>query len=295
MHIYQTTTSQSTSPNVLRVTMKSLLLIGLIVALVHAEESQMALTGSDEIQLVYMPKDDGPLYGQPGTETKLVFHLKNNGDSAAFGIEQTSNRGSEMIGEFVRDISAQANTVATILINNLRVPNLPAGTEIELTVTAKRRVSTVSSSLNTVSRTVIFTIGDPLSDNQQPKISIAMSGECKYLKNDTLCANSQWQAEFEVEDETSGLVTLTAKAAGRDSYQHPVTYRHPNFKIGTKDDVILYTEVSCCVGGVTIEATDAQGNQITKDFIYGVNESSGLLISSLLMAFISFKVAYDNL
>ena len=46
-------------------------------------------------------------------------------------------------------------------------------------------------------------------------------------------------------------------------------YSHNNFEIGTKDNVRVSTEVSCCISSVSLRAVDLTGEEYNSDFMEG--------------------------
>ena len=46
-------------------------------------------------------------------------------------------------------------------------------------------------------------------------------------------------------------------------------YSHNNFEIGTKDNVKVSTEVSCCITMVSLRAVDLTGEEYNSDFMEG--------------------------
>ena len=46
-------------------------------------------------------------------------------------------------------------------------------------------------------------------------------------------------------------------------------YSHDNFEIGTKDNVRVSTEVSCCITSVGLRAVDLTGEEYNSDFMEG--------------------------
>ena len=48
-----------------------------------------------------------------------------------------------------------------------------------------------------------------------------------------------------------------------------VDYSHNNFEIGTKDNVGVSTEVSCCITSVSLRAVDLTGEEYNNDFMEG--------------------------
>ena len=48
-----------------------------------------------------------------------------------------------------------------------------------------------------------------------------------------------------------------------------VDYSHNNFEIGTKDNVGVSTEVSCCITSVSLRAVDLTGEEYNSDFMEG--------------------------
>ena len=46
-------------------------------------------------------------------------------------------------------------------------------------------------------------------------------------------------------------------------------YSHTNFEIGTKDNVKVSTEVSCCITSVGLRAVDLTGEEYNSDFMEG--------------------------
>ncbi|XP_059096926.1 uncharacterized protein LOC131891395 isoform X2 [Tigriopus californicus] len=251
------------------------------------------IKSSDELELTYKPQEDHPLFGNPGSTTKLMFQLKNNGADGLFSVSTTSSISPEMLGESVSEINVPNGRVGTVLINNIQIPN-KSGTRVTLGVNLRRVSPGITNVMQSVSRTVIFTIGEAPSDQDQPEIERGVTSECSVPKNDTRCENYKWHAEFEVQDEGVGLQSLNIQSMGRDPYTIPIFYKYENFDIGTTDDVALITDVSCCVEGVSITATDLKGNQVTKDFVNGGN---GAISASAPFAIllIALSIAFSSL
>ncbi|XP_046386484.1 uncharacterized protein LOC124156167 [Ischnura elegans] len=101
-------------------------------------------------------------------------------------------------------------------------------------------------------RSAAITIGQMESDTWRPSCSYTITQSCKDAQDTWKCQSAFWAAEVTVQDDESGLLKISAKP--------PIGVRYNSFYAGTKEEVKVYLQSSCCEKVIEITAVDLQGN-----------------------------------
>lgn len=247
-----------------------------------AEEAPTGMdtvSSGDKLHLSYVPHVQSRLFGMPGSTARIQVKLKNKGfEGGIFKIEVISSN-ADFRGDYPPVVEVGGRSESTIDIAQLIVPDVAEGTVIKMTVRATRRSEMNKSpayGADIVEVILRFTVGKEPGDEEKPKVSSEYGSGCTVSANNTEeCDQQKWHMKFNVKDTGSGLSSVSVRRPiATESLKYPMDYSHNNFEIGTKDNVRVSTEVSCCITSVSLRAVDLTGEEYNSDFMEGAGAGS---------------------
>jgi hypothetical protein len=281
-----------------------LLAFAVVFALAAAEDAPDGwdtTKSTDQLHLTFIPHTGAKLNGIAGTTHRLQLNFKNGGAERGGFVVNVMSSNPEFAGDYPKFLDVDSNEQRTIDITGLEVPSdAQDGTIYKITVNVKRGsldggMSSASMyGVDLVQTVMLFTVGGPPTDTTKPEVQADYGEDCTVMANDTMCDQHQWYMTFDVQDEESGLNSVSVRGMGRESLQYrvgrDVFFSHPNFEIGTKDEIEVRADVSCCIRSISLRAVDLAG--VESDSEYGQNGSGSFsaALAASTLALVSFLV-----
>jgi len=262
--------------------MKFFAILAVVASVALAEEAPSGMdtvSSDDKLHLSYVPHVQSRLFGMPGSTARIQVKLKNKSfDGGIFKIDVISSN-ADFNGDYPQAVEVSGRGESTIDIAQLIVPDVAEGTVIKVTVRATRRSELNNSpdyGENVVEVTLRFTVGKEPGDEEKPRVTTEYGSGCTVSANNTEeCDTQKWHMKFNVKDTGSGLSSVSVRRPiSTESLKYPLDYSHNNFEIGTKDNVGVSTEVSCCITSVSLRAVDLTGEEYNNDFMEGAGAGS---------------------